>query len=77
MSLQLEWIIFSFLFLPLAVIILLWLLSYREKKSRSQFRKDNILECEICYGVYKADSKDEISKCPFCGSYNKREPDTF
>ncbi|MDP8216312.1 MAG: hypothetical protein P9L98_03205 [Candidatus Kaelpia imicola] len=77
MSLKLEWIIFLFLFLPLSAIILLWLFSCQERKGESQLRRDKIWECEICYGVYRADGRDEISKCPLCGSYNKRGPASF
>ncbi len=77
MSLKLEWIIFLFLFLPLSVILSLWFFSYRDKKSINQLSKDKIWECEMCYGVYKTDGKDDISNCPFCGSYNKRETISF
>ena len=77
MNLQLEWIIFLIIFLPLSIVLILWLSSHRDKKDDIQLKREKVWECEICYGVYTTDSKEEISKCPFCGSYNKKEAVSF
>ena len=59
-----------FLGIPITVIILFWLLEKEQVLSESQ---TEIWECEICLGVYTTPPGEAISKCPFCGSYNKKQ----
>jgi hypothetical protein len=59
-----------FLGIPITVIILLWLFKKEPVLSLSE---DEVWECEICLGVYSAPRGEEITKCPFCGSYNKKQ----
>lgn len=59
-----------FLGIPITAIILFWLLKKEQVLSVSQ---REIWECEICLGVYTTSQGETISKCPFCGSYNKKQ----
>jgi rubrerythrin len=76
-TLKLEWILFFFLLLPLSVIIALWVSSGKARHEDRQADKAKVLECEICCGVYRVDNREEISKCPLCGSYNKIDKASF
>jgi hypothetical protein len=61
-----------FLGIPLLTYMFLWLFQTRKEMWSTKFRKEFIWECEICLNVYSTAEDEEISKCPFCGSYNKR-----
>jgi hypothetical protein len=76
-TLKLEWILFFFLLLPLSVIIVLWISSGKARTEDRRADKERVLECEICRGVYRVDNREEISKCPLCGSYNKNDKASF
>jgi len=58
-----------FLGIPITAIILFWLLKKEQVLSMLQ---REIWECEICLRVYVTPKGETISKCPFCGSYNKK-----
>jgi len=59
-----------FLGIPITAIIVLWLL---RKESVLSLPGEEIWECEICLGVYIAPEGEKVTKCPFCGSYNKKQ----
>ena len=70
MALDLNLIMGLFLGIPLGGVITYWLFSPggREKYIT---KEEKIWECEFCASVYSTDAEEDISKCPFCGSYNK------
>ncbi len=70
MTLNFELIIGLFLGIPLLSLIFYWIFTFRKSNSQDA-RNEKVWECEICLGVYSAFADKEITKCPFCGSYNK------
>ena len=72
MTLGLNLIMGLFLGIPLGVVITYWLFSSRGYETYRK-KEGKIWECEFCASVYLTDAEDNISKCPFCGNYNKKE----
>jgi len=70
MALDLSLIMGLFLGVPLGGVIVYWLFSSRGGEKHIK-KEGKIWECEFCAGVYSTDGEEDISKCPFCGSYNK------
>jgi hypothetical protein len=66
-----------YLFLSVVGILFVWLFSDRDKKPR-QYSSDkkSVWQCEICVFTYIDSQHDIISRCPQCGSYNKRKEHT-
>ena len=56
------------------IILIIWaIFGYRAIKRPAAKEADGVWKCSVCYNTY-IDSKDEeMSVCPLCGSYNKRE----
>lgn len=63
-----------YLFLSVIGLLFLWIFFDREKKPR-QYTSDKkaVWQCEVCTFTYVDSQHDVISKCPQCGSYNKRK----
>lgn len=54
-------------------VLLLWISLGREKKTAQYTsEKKNIWQCVICTHTYIDSTHEVISKCPQCGSFNKR-----
>lgn len=64
-------------FITVVGVLLLWVFFGMEKKSKkyTSFKK-NIWQCRVCMYNYIDSKHDVISKCPQCGSFNKRPADT-
>jgi reverse gyrase len=55
-------------------ILSLWVFFGREKKATQYVsEKKNIWQCTICTYTYVDSRHEVISKCPQCGSLNKRK----
>lgn len=69
--------LFFYLFFNVIVVLLLWVFcGYKRKGMSIEKDKDYIWHCPICANTY-IDSIDELmSKCPRCGSYNKRNAES-
>jgi len=72
-KLDVSLIVFIYLFASVVVVLGIWLfMGYRTKIVSFKKEEDYLWRCGICLHTY-LDSKDEfLSKCPQCGSYNKR-----
>ncbi len=63
-----------YLCLTVITLLLLWLFLDRETKPRQYAsEKKSIWQCEVCTFTYIDNQHDIISKCPQCGSFNKRK----
>ena len=67
-------LIFCYIFFSAIVILLVWITAgYREKRDFSLKDVEYIRKCKVCANVYVDSRHEDISKCPLCGSYNKRD----
>lgn len=64
----------AYLVLTIFFILALWMLSER-RKIPGEFLSEEAFfwQCKICTYVYVDSKHSAISKCPRCGSYNKKE----
>ena len=68
----LSWFVCLYLAVPLAGILILWI-GYemiRKRKANEMIRSR--VFCRICGSRYTDTSKDDLLKCPSCGSLNDR-----
>ena len=56
----------------ISVILVIWLFSKKEKDKDLTLDPKFIWYCSVCSYTYINTKEDTISKCPRCGSYNKR-----
>ncbi len=68
-------VFFYILFSVIAILITWAILGYRRMRgvSGSVNNAELIWKCSICFHDYIDSLHDDISVCPLCGSYNKRE----
>jgi len=63
-----------YLLMTVVSLLLLWLFFDREAKPKQYVsEKKSIWQCEVCLQAYVDSNHDVISKCPRCGSFNKRK----
>lgn len=63
-----------YLSLTVVTLLLIWLFLDRETKPRHYTsEKKSIWQCEVCTFIYIDSRHDVISRCPQCGSFNKRK----
>ena len=73
-KLDISALIFFYALLTAIVIIIIWIADgYRHRKSYSARETDYIWKCAVCSNIYVDSVLEDISKCPLCSSYNKRE----
>lgn len=66
--------IFIYTLSSVVVTLIIWIISnYRVKKEPPDQGVHNIWKCSVCFNTYIDSKHEEISNCPQCGSYNKRE----
>jgi rRNA maturation endonuclease Nob1 len=68
----------TFIFLYIAIsligIFIIWLLvGYSSIKRPSSKENKFVWKCSVCFNDYIDSLHEDISVCPLCGSYNKRE----
>lgn len=67
-------LIFLYILCSVIVLLLLWVVSiYRQKRSIVDKRLDFIWKCSVCCNDYIDSGNNDMSVCPLCGSYNKRD----
>ena len=72
-------LIFLYILFSVIAIFIIWtILGYRRFKdvSSDHSQIEHVWKCSICYHIYIDSLHDDISVCPQCGSYNKRQGDT-
>ena len=71
--LELSTAVAIYTFLTVIGVLLLWIyLGREEKTAQYTSEKKHIWQCTICTHTYVDSLHEVISKCPRCGSYNKR-----
>jgi len=68
-------VIFLYVFFFLIGLMALWVFAGRNPslKDTKDEEKAHIWKCSICSNDYIDSADEDISVCPVCGSYNKRE----
>ena len=69
-------IFFYILFSVIGIFIIWTILGYKGIRGVSGNKKNNIEQiwkCSICLHTYIDSLHEDISVCPLCGSYNKRD----
>lgn len=69
-------LIFLYILFSVIFIFIIWsILGYKRFKrvDIDHNRIEGAWKCSICFHAYIDSLHDEISVCPLCGSYNKRE----
>jgi rRNA maturation endonuclease Nob1 len=63
------------LYLILTTCFVLMILIFKNRKDPKQFSSEKffLLQCSICTYIYVDSRHANISQCPRCGSYNKKE----
>jgi rRNA maturation endonuclease Nob1 len=70
-------LIFVYTLCSVIMILGVWVVSnYKDSKRVSPKDIDYIWKCSICFNAYVDSKQEDISICPLCGSYNKREVKT-
>lgn len=67
-------LIFLYTFSSVVIILIVWIVSgYRTTKRLLPKDIDYIWKCSVCFNTYVDSKGEDISICPLCASYNKRE----
>lgn len=67
---------FLYVMSSLLVIFALWVLTEKRTTLPKFVREEaDVWECQICAYTYVDSLHREISQCPQCKSYNKKDPD--
>ncbi len=66
-------VFFYILFSAMSILTLWAFKGYRRSWKRKGGETDYIWKCSVCLHDYIDSRHDDISVCPLCGSYNKRE----
>ena len=73
-KLTINTLIFVYTLCSVILIILIWIISsYKERKAIAGREVDYIWKCSVCFNNYIDSKHEDISVCPLCGSYNKKE----
>jgi len=66
--------IFLYSLCSVIVILILWIVSnYRKRITREGKEIDYIWKCSVCLNTYIDSKHEDMSVCPVCASYNKKE----
>lgn len=66
--------LFLYLSINVVGVLLLWVFfGPKTKKITLGKDEDYIWQCSICAGIYVDSKSETVSKCPQCGSYNRRQ----
>jgi hypothetical protein len=72
--LTVSWMIFFYTLFSVIIILFIWIISNSRDRKKVVLRDiDNIWKCSVCSNDYIDSKHEDISVCPLCGSYNKRE----
>jgi rRNA maturation endonuclease Nob1 len=73
-KLTVSWLIFFYTLCSVIIIIIIWIISnYKEMKKPEAGKFEHIWKCSVCFNDYVDSKHEDISVCPVCGSYNKKE----
>lgn len=67
-------VIFLYTLFSVVITLVVWIISgYRLPRRVLPKEVEYIWKCSVCFNTYIDSKHDDISVCPLCGSYNKRE----
>jgi len=66
-------LIFFYTFFSAIIILFIWVLSGGRKDGARLKKIDYIWKCSVCSHIYVDSRREDMSACPLCGSYNKKE----
>ena len=71
-------LIFFYILFSAVIILFIWITAgYKEKRNFSPKDVEYIRKCKVCSNVYIDSRHEDISECPLCGSYNKRDQEVL
>ncbi len=74
LKLHISSLIFFYILFSVVTILIAWIVhGYRKAKRFQAEAIELIWKCSICLAAYVDSKHEDISVCPQCGSYNKRE----
>ncbi|MCX5693199.1 MAG: hypothetical protein NTX47_05920 [Candidatus Omnitrophica bacterium] len=75
MMIKIEFSLAVALYLILTTCLIFLILIFKNRKEPKQFssEKNFLWQCSICTYVYVDSRHTNMSQCPRCGSYNKKE----
>ncbi len=71
---ELQWLVFTALFIFLAGILLVWVGYEIARRRRVALRHRHWICCRVCSFHFKADPREELPVCPQCGAANEHLP---
>ena len=75
LKLQISTLIFLYIFFSVISILVIWVIYGYRRAKRFQLKDvEFIWKCSICLATYVDSKREDITVCPQCGSYNKKEP---
>ena len=67
-------LIFFYTLFSVILILGVWtVFAYKARKKLPPRDVDYIWKCSVCSHIYVYSKHEDMSACPLCGSYNKRE----
>lgn len=72
-KLDISLFIFFYTLCSVIIIMIMWIMAvYRDKKKLTPKYPEYAWRCSVCAHAYIDSKHDDISACPLCGSFNKR-----
>ena len=72
--LDISTLIFFYMLFSVIIILIIWFFfGYKRASRLSGKDMDYTWKCSVCSHAYIDSKHDEISVCPLCDSYNKKE----
>jgi len=73
-KLDISTLIFFYALFSVIAILFIWVaFGYKGMKSFRAKDVDYIWKCSVCSHIYVDSKHEDMSVCPLCGSYNKRD----
>lgn len=73
-KLTISTLVFFYILFSVVGILIIWAIFGYKRKERSEARDAHyIWKCSVCLHDYIDSVHEDISVCPTCGSYNKKE----
>ena len=73
-KLDITTLLFFYILFSVIIILVIWMVfGYRELKKVAPKYTEYVWKCTVCAHTYVDSKHVDISACPLCGSYNKRE----
>jgi len=72
-KLDIATLIFIYTFFSAIIILIVWIAGIYARGNNNRSRDaDYTWKCSVCSNIYIDSTYEDLSKCPLCGSYNKR-----